>query len=412
MGAMRVAVIGGGPAGCMLARLLHAGGIDVTVFEGDAAPDFRGQGGTLDLHTKTGLAALREAGLFDEFEKHARYDGQYIAIVDKDLKYHFVRNADDRTLGERPEIDRARLRELLIKSLPEGMIHWGHRLRSVDDKTLVFQTTKVSGFDLVVGADGAWSKVRQAIAPDLKPEYVGVAMTELSIPDAKETAPEMYKIVNRGSVFVSNDGQRVSFQQMGDDSINIYTSCVRDDVEWMKAEKCGYDTDSLEQTKKHFDEVEFKDWCPQLKDALGRTQGRCIPRSLHMLPIGARWKHKPGFTMIGDAAHLMTPHAAEGVNQALEDAMHLARTIIDADKNGKDLDDEVARFEEEMRARVEPVQQLAYDLCQYWLFTPGAPRSVMPIVVSRHVKPMLPFILQPFFVAGVYAYYFLKNLWG
>ncbi|UNI16142.1 hypothetical protein JDV02_002608 [Purpureocillium takamizusanense] len=68
MGATSVAVIGAGPAGCMLARMLHRGGVHVTVFEGEASPDFLGQGGTLDLHTKTGMAAMRAAGLFDEFE--------------------------------------------------------------------------------------------------------------------------------------------------------------------------------------------------------------------------------------------------------------------------------------------------------------------------------------------------------
>ncbi|KAJ6440779.1 tetracycline resistance protein from transposon [Purpureocillium lavendulum] len=409
MTAIKVAIIGAGPSGCMLARMLHLGGVDVTVFEGEASPDFRGQGGTLDLHTKTGLAAMSEAGLFEEFEKHARYDGQYAAVVDKNLKYHMVRGVEDRSLGERPEIDRSRLREILINSLPTGMVRWGHRLKAIEGKTLVFGNTTASGFDLVVGADGAWSKVRQAIDPDFQPQYTGVAMTELNIPDAESTAPEIHKIVNRGSIFASNEGQRVSYQQMGDGSICIYASTVRTDPDWMDPEKCGYDTSDLESTKRAL-ELEFKDWCPPLREALSLAQGRCIPRSLHILPIAAKWKHRPGVTLIGDAAHLMTPHAGEGVNQALEDAMLLARTIVDTVDSGNDIDDEVVGFEEAMRARVGPVQQLAYDLCQCWMFTPGAPKSVMPKVISRHVQSQAPLIMQPLLVAGVHAYFFVKYM--
>lgn len=354
---------------------------------------------------------MKEAGLFEEFQKYARYESQYIAIIDKDLKYLLERGADDRTMGERPEIDRERLREVLIDSLPKGMIRWGHRLQRVEERTLVFESTKVSGFDLVVGADGAWSKVRQAIAPELRPVYTGVAMHELSIPDGEINAPEMYKTVNRGNIFASNEGQRVSFQQMGDGSINIYAAFVRKDADWMDPEKCGYDAKKLDETKKALGE-EFKDWCPQLREALNRAQGPCYPRSLYILPVGAKWEHKPGFTMIGDAAHLMTPYAGEGVNQALEDSMILARAIIEATKNGKDLDEQIQKFEDGMRARVEQVQQLAYDLCQDWMFTPGAPRTVMPMAMSRHIKAKAPFYLQPFMIAGVYSYFYWKNLWS
>ena len=210
----------------MLARLLHLGGTDVTIFEGESSPDFRSQGGTLDLHTATGLAALKEAKLFDEFLKHARYDGQYMAIVDKDLTYHLERNATGKynQIEERPEIDRSALREILSKSLPDGTIRWGHRLRTIEGKKLIFDHTTVDGFDLIVGADGAWSKVRKVLDPSLQPIYSGVAMHELELPDAENTAPEAYKLVNRGSVFASWEGQRVSIQQMGDGSLSIYAS--------------------------------------------------------------------------------------------------------------------------------------------------------------------------------------------
>jgi 2-polyprenyl-6-methoxyphenol hydroxylase-like FAD-dependent oxidoreductase len=78
MARFRIAIIGAGPAGCTLARLLiHKGvNLDITIFEGEKALDARTQGGTLDLHTESGIAALRECGLHDEFVNLARFDGE------------------------------------------------------------------------------------------------------------------------------------------------------------------------------------------------------------------------------------------------------------------------------------------------------------------------------------------------
>ncbi|KAH7149811.1 hypothetical protein B0J13DRAFT_548908 [Dactylonectria estremocensis] len=414
MGNSKVAIIGAGPAGCMLARLLHLGGTDVTVFEGDASPDFRSQGGTLDLHTATGLAAVKEAGLFDEFLKHARYDGQYMAIVDKHLEYLLVRNADNKlasNVEERPEIDRSKLREILSHSLPEGMIKWGHHLKGVDGRKLVFEHTTVDGFDLIVGADGAWSKIRKAIDPELVPEFSRVAIIELEIPDAENTAPNVHKLVNRGSVFASSEGVRMSVQQMGDGSLNIYASFVNDDADWMKPEKCGYNANDLQETVATLLGGIFADWDPRLREALERAKGRCNPRSLYMLPVGAKWTHKPGFTLIGDAAHLMTPFAGEGVNQALEDAMLLAKAINEAGSTSDtELDEAIAKFETTMLTRVGKVQELTYGLLQDSMFTPGAPKSVMARSMSRHVRHRLPWALQPLGTATVYGYYFFRGL--
>ena len=62
----RIAIIGGGPGGLTLARLLQIKGLNVKVYERDLNKDVRVQGGALDLHTETGLAALDKAGLLNE----------------------------------------------------------------------------------------------------------------------------------------------------------------------------------------------------------------------------------------------------------------------------------------------------------------------------------------------------------
>ncbi|KAL4732581.1 hypothetical protein ACLX1H_001599 [Fusarium chlamydosporum] len=422
MGNRKIAIIGAGPAGmrhtpksnsppltfigCLLARLLHLAGTEVTVFEGEAHPNFRSQGGTLDLHTATGLAALKEAQLFDEFLKHARYDGQYMAIVDKHLEYHLERNAVGKynKVEERPEIDRSSLREILAKSLPEDMIKWGYHLKRVEGRTLIFEHTTVEGFDLIVGADGAWSKVRKEIDSTLVPEFAGIGMHELEITDAEKNAPELCKLVNRGSIFASTDGNRTSIQQMGDGSLNIYCSFVTDDPNWYKPEHCDYNPSDLKETTQALLETRFKDWDPRLKQGIELANGRCNPRSLFMLPIGSKWEHKQGLTLIGDAAHLMTPYAGEGVNQALDDARLLAKAINGAaDKDDGELDKAIKDFEKVMFERVAPVQKLTWELLQDWMYTPGAPKTVMAKSMSRHVKHRLPWALQPLGVAAVHV---------
>ncbi|KAF6834917.1 monooxygenase FAD-binding protein [Colletotrichum plurivorum] len=417
MSSPKIAIIGAGPAGCMLARLLHLANIEATIFEGESSPNFRSQGGTLDLHTETGLLALKKAGLFEEFLKHARYDGQYMAIADKDNKYWFVKTAEGlgSSMQERPEIDRPKLRELLADSLPKETIKWGHRLKSVgEDGTLVFEHTTLPAFDLVVGADGAWSKVRQLLAPDVTPSWTKIGMYNMSIPNAAETTPDLYKRVNRGSIFANSYGKRITIQQMGDGSLDVYASVVSDDENWSSPEVCGHDPCDLGAVKKAL-LGQYHDWSPELTEAIAKAEGGCAPRSLYMLPVGFRWPHRRGATVIGDAAHLMTPYAGEGVNVALEDALRLAGAIIDAVGKGgapEVLDANISKFESEMFPRMEKVQRLTEELMHDWMFTPGSPETTIATSIARHAKFETPWVFQPLVAAGVHSFFFMRKFFA
>lgn len=79
----KVAIIGAGPAGSTLARLFSRASIPVTIFEGESCMSVREQGGTLDSHTDTSLKVLKEAGLYDEYNQHARYDREALNVTDK-----------------------------------------------------------------------------------------------------------------------------------------------------------------------------------------------------------------------------------------------------------------------------------------------------------------------------------------
>lgn len=164
----QIAIVGAGPCGLTLARLLEQGGarVDYIVYERDAGPTANTAGGSLDLHPGLGQRALREAGLFDEFKRLARYEDTVFSI-------HDTQGVEQLKVGEgrdAPEIDRRQLRDVLLSSVPPEKIRWGHTLASTEfgsdgKPVLIFENGDiVSGFQLVVGTDGAWSKVRSLVS--------------------------------------------------------------------------------------------------------------------------------------------------------------------------------------------------------------------------------------------------------
>jgi 2-polyprenyl-6-methoxyphenol hydroxylase-like FAD-dependent oxidoreductase len=248
---LKIAIVGAGPAVCLLARLLLQADqkFDVTIFEAEPDINFRARGGTLDLHEATGLAALKKAGLFDQFLVHARYDGDAIKIADKHLLCYVNLGASKKgyTAG-RPEIDRPRLRELLFHSLPARTVQWNKKLVRVDESRCLHfaDGTSRGGFNLIVGADGAWSRVR-ALLSDVQPYYSGIGGYSLTIRDAEKTTPDLYCLLNRGSLSASSDGRGIMAQYIGDGSINTAAFAARSE-DWQR--ECQYDVDDPEAVRR------------------------------------------------------------------------------------------------------------------------------------------------------------------
>ena len=156
-----VAVVGAGPAGAMVAKLLHQHGFNVRVYESDAAIDARPQGGSLDLRPDSGQRAIDAAGLSETFAGLSRDDAKAFRMVDS--QGNDMPGAGEETHENAgPEIDRADLRAMLVEALPDGNVDWGQRVTAVmradDDRWQL----EIAGHapviaDLVIGADGIGS---------------------------------------------------------------------------------------------------------------------------------------------------------------------------------------------------------------------------------------------------------------
>ena len=166
-----IAILGAGPSGLALGRLLEMANIDFVIYERDesaAAPAATAQSGTLDIRADSGQVALQEAGLLDQFKSIARYDTT-VKIADAKGKV-YISVEEEGSDTSKPEIDRKDLRTLLLSSIPADKVRWGFRVQHVQRETDGSMTVRFvddrieSGFQLVVGADGAWSKARSLVS--------------------------------------------------------------------------------------------------------------------------------------------------------------------------------------------------------------------------------------------------------
>ncbi|MFJ9518494.1 FAD-dependent oxidoreductase [Kitasatospora sp. NPDC101801] len=337
----RIAVVGGGPGGLTFARVLHRHGHPVTVLERDPSPDARPPGGMLDLHQELGQLALEKAGLLTEFEALSRPEGQAMRILDPDgtVLRDWPARPDDRA---NPEIDRGRLRDLLLGPLD---VRWGRDVTQVvpgrDRGGALVRCAdgREETFDLVVGADGAWSRTRPAVSP-VTPHYTGVTSVETSLDDVDTRHPDLARLVGEGSVAVYGVNRALVAQRNSGGHVKVYAQ-FRAPLDW----HTDLDLADAEAVRSSLLAL-FDGWAAPVRDLL-RHGAAFVHRPLHVLPVSHTWTHVPGVTLLGDAAHLMPPLGA-GANLAMLEGAELAESLA---TGPEDLDRTVRAFEERMWER-------------------------------------------------------------
>ncbi len=317
-----VTIIGAGLGGLTLARVLHVHGIPSTVYEADPSPSARTQGGMLDIHDYNGQLAVEAAGLMDEFHAIVLEGRQAMRVLDRDGTVLFE-EADDGT-GGRPEVMRGELRQMLIDSLPAGTVRWGHKVtgtRALGDgrhEVTFADGTSVTA-DLLVGADGAWSRVRPLLSPAI-PEYSGTSVVETYLYDADTRHPAAAKAVGGGSMIAPSPGRQFFAHRESGDTLHIYAA-LAEPLDWFAAIDF---TDPDSATARIA--AEFAGWAPELTALITDTDTAPVLRPHYALPIEHRWNRVPGVTLLGDAAHLAIPNG-EGANLAMLDGAELGKSI-------------------------------------------------------------------------------------
>ena len=316
-----VTIIGAGLGGLVLARVLHLHGVPATLYEADPSAEARTQGGQLDIHEHDGQVALKAAGLIDEFRAIIHRGGEAARVLDR--RGGVVFEQPDDGAGGRPEVLRGDLRRILLRSLPPETIRWGRKLDRVvalgDGRhALTFADGSTVTSRLLVGADGAWSKVRPLLSQAV-PEYIGTSFVETYLHDVDTRFPATAEAAGGGALFALAPGQGVFTHREAGGVLHAYVALSRP-AAWF----AGLDFASAAAIAKVA--AEFDGWAPALTALITGGEAAPVLRMLHALPAAHRWERRPGVTLLGDAAHLAPP-AGEGANLAMLDGAELGAAI-------------------------------------------------------------------------------------
>ena len=369
-----VTIIGAGLGGLTLARVLHVQGIAATVYEAEASANARAQGGMLDIHENNGQLALKAAGLFEEFLEIICAGGQATRVLDK--KGNVLLDEPDDGTGGRPEVPRGDLRQILLNSLPADTVRWGHKLTAVSPlgggrHVLTFADGSAVTSDLLVGADGAWSRVRSLLS-EAKPAYVGTSFIETYLFDSDNRHKACAEAVGGGTLFAVAPGKGILAHREPNGVLHTYVE-LNKPKDWIDSIDFSDPATALARVVREFD-----GWAPELTALITDGETDPVPRPIHALPVGHRWDRVSGVTLLGDAAHLMIP-SGEGANLAMFDGAELGRAIA---ANPGEIEAALTVYEKDLFPRSGSEAAEAEEVIKLCL-GPKAPQSLIDFFTNN-----------------------------
>ncbi|MCK9896222.1 NAD(P)/FAD-dependent oxidoreductase [Frankia sp. AgB32] len=316
--APRIVIVGGGLGGLTLARALHVRGLAAAVYELDAPPADAGgaPGHPLDLRAQVGLRALEIAGVPEPG----------------------------------PGVSRAELRRMLLAGLPADRVVWdapvtavrpapggGHLVELADGRAVPA--------DLVVGADGTWSRVRRALV-DVEPDYTGMFVFATHLSDVDRRCPALAAFVGGGVSAFAEDRGLVARRVGAGVAVEV---ALRVPAGWTELVPVQRRTAPAlrDRLARH-----FTGWDYRLSALIRESDALPLARAVYRLPANLHWPRRPGVTLLGDAAHPGAPFADAGANAGMLDAAELAVAL--ADRPG-DVEAALRVYESALFARIGAV---------------------------------------------------------
>lgn len=348
-----IAIIGGGPGGLTLARLLQLKGADVKVYERDLDKNARVQGSPLDMHEGSGLAAIIKADLLTEFKQNFLPGADKTLILNDQAEILFSdheTNRDEDFDNEyfRPEIDRGALRKIFLESLEPETVVWNSHFVSMEKQNngwlLHFKNADSVYADIVIASDGANSKIRPYIT-NIKAFYSGIVMLEGNIYQSKTKVPNIDTLINGGKIMAFGNGKNILMGQKGNGDLGFYAS-FKAKENW--AIESGLDLSDKSQILDWF-KTTYPEWSNIWYELFENAEIPFIPRPIYCMPLDQTWETQSNLTMIGDAAHVMPPFAGEGANMAMLDALELSECLTSEKYDS--LEEAISTFETKMRER-------------------------------------------------------------